>query len=97
MVGTCRVIGQVFASGNAFFGMASENLTANNELSIGSEGLPDRESFHHCYHLKKNYMLSVLIVKKINLLRDVTNQYGCGKHGGGCGNHCSHPYYDVAT
>ena len=39
MVGTCRVIGQVFASGDAFFGMASENLTANNKLSIGNEGL----------------------------------------------------------
>jgi hypothetical protein len=39
MVGTCRIIGQVLASGNAFFGMASENLTVNNELSIGNEEL----------------------------------------------------------
>lgn len=69
VVDTCSVIGHVFASGNAFVVMASENLTDNNELSIGKEGLAVQKNTRSGIFSpleptkKKNLMVSVLKVK----------------------------------
>lgn len=69
MVGICRVIGQVFASGNAFVVVASENLTVNNELSIGNKGLAVQKNTRSGIFSplestkKKNYISSVINVK----------------------------------